>query len=212
MIKNIVLLGPQGSGKSTQAERIADFLKIKHLSAGHVLRELAAETNSFGQKIASQINKGNLLPSSDVVNLMFIKLRQPDFQKGWILDGFPRDIVQAQALDKEFKVDRVFNIEIGDGVALRRLAGRLICKNGHIFHAEHKKSSLDNICDICGEALEQREDDTPEAIKKRLALYHQVTKPLIDYYRVQNKLVAFNGEDTIDNIAASIRQYLESNA
>lgn len=212
MIRNIILLGPQGSGKSTQAEKIIDFLKIKYLSPGQVLRELASAGDDLGAKIANQINQGKLLPSDEVTRLMFAKLRQPEFKNGWLLDGFPRDIVQAQDLDKAFRVDKVFNIELSDAEAIERLGGRRVCKNNHTFHIEHKKSSLENICDICGEVLEQRHDDYPEAIKQRLSLYHQVTKPLIDYYKAQDKLVIFNGADTIDNIAQKIRQYLETNA
>lgn len=204
MIRKIVLLGPQGSGKTTQAEKIVKLLNIPHLSAGNVLRELPA--------FASQINQGNLLPSAQVAELMFVKLRQPEFKNGWILDGFPRDIVQAKILDQEFTVDKVFNIEISDQLAIDRLAGRLVCKNGHVFHLAHKQSSLGNICEICGQSLNQRGDDKPEAIQKRLMLYRQVTAPLIAYYKNQGKLVVFDGRDTIDNIALNIRQYLENNA
>ncbi|MDD5749205.1 MAG: nucleoside monophosphate kinase [Patescibacteria group bacterium] len=211
-IRKIVLFGPQGSGKSTQAKVIIDFLGIEFISASQVLKDFIKQGSTLGQQIKEQMAKGQLIPDPQVIALVLEELKTSRFSKGFLLDGFPRSLAQAEALDLACGVDKVFNIEISDQEAVRRISGRRICDSGHVFHQVYQPSSKGELCDVCGAKLFQREDDKEEVIKKRLAIYREQSSQLIEHYSRQGKLVFFNGEKSIAAINHDIVSYLQENA
>ena len=209
-INKIILMGPQGSGKTTQGDRMAEYLDVEQIRAGNILRkEIRAQTD-LGKQIDHVVNSGGLAPNELVLNLMFKTIDLLGDDAGFILDGFPRDLEQAEALDLHYPVDKVFNIEISDAEAVRRLEQRRVCPNGHVFHLEYHKPAKENICDICEKQLMQRKDDQPEIVKNRLAIYRQETSQLLDYYKKQNKLVVFDGEQSIKAVTKDILDYLKN--
>lgn len=208
-IKRLVLLGPQGSGKSTQSKVIADFLGIKIISASQLLREVVAKETELGNKIKSYMDRGALIPDEHMINIILEELRAPHCLNGFLLDGFPRNLVQAESLDNSCGVDRVFDIEISDDEAIRRISGRRVCDSGHTFHLQFNPSSKGDVCDICGGNLHQREDDKEEIVAKRLDIYRRDTSKLVGYYR--EKLVVFDGENTIEEVSRNILDYLKKN-
>lgn len=210
-ISKIILLGPQGSGKSTQGKVISEFLDIDVLPAGDLLRANIRQHTDLGARIADFVNNGELIPNSLMVSLMLEELKKPQYKKGWLLDGFPRDIQQAGELDQHYLVDKVFNIEITNELAVARIAGRRICPNGHVFHIEHAPSSKVDFCDICHEALYYREDDQAHVVEKRLGIYRQETVKLLRYYEQQGKLVVFDGSPSIAEVSKLIIDYLKQN-
>lgn len=210
-MKRIVLIGPQASGKSTQAKIITDFLKIPMISASQVLREMVARGTNLGQKIKEKMDKGLLVPDDQMISLVLGELGSDYCLNGYLLDGFPRNLNQAQALDTSCGVDKVFNIEISDDEAMKRISGRRICNRGHVFHLEFKPSSQGEICDICGDQLVQRDDDKEEVVKKRLAIYRDETSKLLEHYKKQDKLVIFDGEKDIAKVSKDILNYLQKN-
>lgn len=211
IIKKIVLLGPQGSGKSTQGKVIAEFLGIKILSSSQILREVVAKDTPLGQKIKDLIHQGVLIPDEHVINLVLGEINDR-CHNGFLLDGFPRNIAQAQALDNSCGVDRVFNIEISDEEAVHRISGRRICSEGHVYHLKFKPSAKGDICELCGGELFQRDDDQEEIVTKRLTIYRQEISQLLDYYKKQDKLVLFNGEKAIEQVSEDILHYLQKHA
>jgi len=209
-IKKVVLLGPQGSGKSTQTKIIADFLGIRIVTTSQLLQEVVAKQTDLGRKIEATMNQGSLIPDEYVINLVFNELRDNNcFQSGFLLDGFPRNLVQAKALDGSGGLDKVFNLDISDAEAVIRISGRRICDNGHIFHIKHKPPKQSEVCDICKGELYQREDDHEEAVARRLKIYREETAQLLDYYSKQNKLVLFDGEKSITEVSEDILKYLK---
>lgn len=211
-IKRIILLGPQGAGKTTQAERIEQFLDINILLAGGVLRQEIKSKSEFGLKIAEIVNSGGLIPDQWMIDLMVQNLNKEEYKNGFILDGFPRSVTQAKYLDEKtkIKIDKVFNIEISDEEAVERLSNRRVCPNGHIFHLLYKLPKKEGLCDTCNLALEQRADDTPETVLKRLKIYRNETSKLLDYYHQQKKLVVFNGSESIELVSDDILNYLKA--
>lgn len=210
-IKRIILLGPQGSGKTTQGERIAEFLEVKIIAAGNILRQEIKVQSDFGKKIDQIVNSGSLIPDQLMIDLMFSTIETEDYRDGFILDGFPRSVFQAKKLDQKFAIDKVFNIEISDQEAVKRLSNRRVCPNGHVFHLIFNLPRVDGICDLCGEKLAQRQDDAEATVKKRLKIYHQETAKLLHYYQVQNKLVVFDGAKNIPLVTDDILNYLKAN-
>lgn len=210
-ISKIILLGPQGSGKSTQSQIISKFLGIGILPAGDILRDNIKNHTELGNKIANFVNNGEFIPNNLMIALMLGELKKADYKNGWLLDGFPRDIEQAAQLDQHYLVDRVFNIEITNEQAIARIAGRRICPNGHVFHIEHAPSSQVDICDICHEPLHYRDDDQAHIVEKRLNLYRQETTKLLEYYKQQDKLVVFDGSGSIAQVSKLILDYLQDN-
>ncbi|OGY94217.1 MAG: hypothetical protein A2406_01835 [Candidatus Komeilibacteria bacterium RIFOXYC1_FULL_37_11] len=210
-MKRIVLLGPQASGKSTQSKVITDFLKIPLVSASHSLRKMIGRGTVLGKKIKELMDQGSLVPDDQMISLILGELGSEYCLNGYLLDGFPRNIRQAQVLDSSCGVDKVFNIEISDEEAIKRMAGRRMCSNGHVFHIKFKPSGKGDICDICDQELYQREDDKEEIVKKRLGIYRRDTSKLLDYYDKQNKLVSFDGEKDISEVSEDILNYLKAN-
>ncbi len=200
----IILMGPPGSGKGTQAVRLSKELGFPHISTGDLFRENISKNTGLGRKAKSYINTGNLVPDSLVLDMLFARVAQPDCSKGYLLDGFPRTIPQAEALDKHLtKQDRliVLNLEASDDVIFKRIEGRLSCKQcGSVYNRYFSPPKTEGTCDKCGGELVQRSDDRAEVVRERLKVYHQQTEPLIDYYRQKNVLDSVNGEENPDEV------------
>ena len=211
----IVLLGPPGVGKGTQANILADTASIPHISSGDLFRENIAEKTDLGMLAQAYINKGELVPDDLTISMIRSRLHQPDCKNGALLDGFPRTIVQAHALDKllgEFngKVDYVPYINAPESILVERLSGRWTCKeNGHIYHEKNNPPKHNGICDEDGSELYQREDDKSETVVNRIAVYFKQTAPLIDYYRKQGLLTEVDGAQSIEKVTASLMAIIE---
>lgn len=205
-------MGPQGCGKSTQAGIISDFLNIPYLSIGNILRTAVEKQTELGKEIEPIINSGKLILDETIISLVKDVLVEPEYKNGFILDGFPRNIVQAEAMEKYIKIDKVFDIEISDKIAIERITGRRICPNKHVWHMKFRPSKIEDICDICSQELTMREDDKEEAIKTRLSFYREYTSKLLEYYSKQGKLVIFDGEKNIEEISEDLLKYLKQHA
>jgi adenylate kinase len=186
----IVILGPQGSGKGTQAGRLKHRLHIPHVSTGDVLRDEVALGSALGKKIAAIINVGNMLPDTLTNAFMRKRIAERDCRAGWIIDGYPRSFAQAKPFQRFGRPNVVIYLHFLDRQAIQRLSGRRVCAKGHVYHLRHdppKKKS--GYCDHDGLPLKQRDDDTPAAIRKRLHIYHTRTEPVIDWYRRRRLVV-----------------------
>jgi len=196
---NIILMGPPGAGKGTQATKIVEEFKIPHISTGDMFREAIAKKTPLGLKAQAIIERGDLVPDDITVGLVQERLSQPDCAKGYLLDGFPRTIPQAEALDKigpaiGRPVNCVIDISVPDEELVRRISGRRVCpKCGASYNVNDMKPKKEGVCDICGSALIQRKDDNPESLKVRLSNYYKSTQPLLDYYKSANLLHHFDG-------------------
>lgn len=206
--KVIILLGPPGSGKGTQAVRLAKQLNIPHISTGDLFRENLSKQTDLGKKVKSFMDSGHLVPDELVLDMLFDRVSKQDCTAGYLLDGFPRTIPQAQSFDGHLnpKDDLiVLNLDVADDVIVKRIAGRLSCKGcGSIQHKDFSPPKVEGKCDKCGGELFQRPDDKPEVVKERLRVYHTQTKPLIEYYAKKNVLHTVNGEQTPDTVAEEL--------
>lgn len=211
-ISKIVLLGPQGSGKSTQCQVITDYLGIESLAAGDILRSAIQQKTELGNKIGSFVNNGEMIPDNLMISLILDELKKTVYKKGFLIDGFPRTIYQASNLDQHYLVDLVINIDIPDELAIQRIVGRRICPNGHVYHTEYHPSGLDSRCEICHEPLHFREDDREDLVRKRLNYYRQETSKLLAYYKQQNKLAVIDGRGSIFDVSNLIIDYLKEHA
>lgn len=204
---NLILLGAPGAGKGTQAVRIAEKYNIPHISTGDILRKNIKEQTPVGIKAKAYIDKGQLVPDEVVVEIVALRIREDDAKNGFLLDGFPRTIAQAEALDKITDIDTVINIDVDLNALSERLTGRRVCsKCGESYHVSTKK---DGDCDKCGGVLMHRDDDKPETVNNRLKVYTASTKPLIDYYDKQKKLINVNGMQKIEDVFAEISEALK---
>lgn len=196
---NLILLGAPGAGKGTQAEKICEKLSIPAISTGNMLREAMANGTEMGLKAKSFIDAGKLVPDEVVIGIINERLKQDDCRNGFILDGFPRTIPQAEALDEMgVRIDRVIDIEVADEKIASRLSGRRVClKCGATYHTEFKRPKTDGVCDACGETLVQRKDDMPETVLDRLKTYHEQTEPLKGYYEKKGILRVVEGQDEV---------------
>ncbi|MCD6470293.1 adenylate kinase [Candidatus Bathyarchaeota archaeon] len=180
----IVILGPPGSGKGTYASRLKDLLGIPHISTGDMVREEIRAQTELGKIMKAYSERGELVPDEIIIDMLAKRLSKSDAQRGFILDGFPRTLKQAEYLEKISGVDLVINLNVPDEIIIQRLSNRLICKRcGAIYNRLTLKPKVDGICDKCGGELYQREDDRPEVSQERLNVYRRDTKPLIEYYR-----------------------------
>ena len=180
----IVMLGPPGSGKGTYASRLTKMLGIPHISTGDMVREEIKAQTEIGKKIKEYNDRGELVPDEIIIKLLAERLKKADAKKGFILDGFPRTLRQAEALEKLSEIDLVINLNVPDEIIIQRLSNRLICKRcGAIYNRLTLKPKVNGVCDVCGGELYQREDDKPEVIRERLKVYKRSTEPLIEYYR-----------------------------
>ena len=196
---NLILLGAPGAGKGTQAEVISEHLQIPTISTGNIIREALKSGTEMGVKAKSYMDAGQLVPDEVVIGIIQDRLAQDDCQNGFILDGFPRTIPQAEALDRMgIVIDRVIDIEVADETIARRVSGRRVClKCGATYHVDYKKPTVDGVCDRCGDTLVQRKDDMPETVQDRLKVYHEQTEPLKDYYEACGKLVIVEGQEEV---------------
>lgn len=185
----MVLLGPPGSGKGTYASRLTVILGIPHISTGDIVRDEIKAQTELGKAIREYSDKGELVPDETIVKLLEKSLRKPDSERGFILDGFPRTIKQAEALDKISKIDLIINLSVPDEIIIERLSNRIVCRRcGTIYNKLTLKPKRDNICDECGGELYQRRDDKPEVVQERLNVYRKKTEPLIEYYTKKSLL------------------------
>ncbi|MGI6269278.1 MAG: adenylate kinase [Candidatus Howiella sp.] len=198
---NLILLGAPGAGKGTQAEIICNKLSIPAISTGNIIRESMKAGTEMGKKAKAFVDEGKLVPDAVVIGIIQERLAKDDCKNGFILDGFPRTIPQAEALDQMgVQIDRVLSIEVSDEDITRRMSGRRVCsKCGASYHIEFKPSKAEGICDACGEALVQRKDDAPETVLDRLKVYHEQTEPLKDYYAKSGKLRTVQGQEKVED-------------
>ncbi|HHU73864.1 MAG TPA: adenylate kinase [Clostridiales bacterium] len=212
----IIMLGAPGAGKGTQAKKLAVKYKIPHISTGDIFRLNIKAGTPIGLKAKVYIDQGQLVPDDLVVELVIDRLKQPDCERGYLLDGFPRTIPQAQALDaaldqKNDSIDCAIDVNVPDENIIKRMSGRRACLNcGATYHIEHIPPKKEGICDVCGNDLILREDDKPETVKKRLEVYHKQTQPLIDYYRKKKKLLSVDGTKDMDAVFNNIMKALEA--
>jgi len=212
----IVLLGPPGIGKGSYAKELSKRLGIPHISTGDIFREEIKKETELGKKVKKYVEKGELVPDEIVIEVVRNRLSQPDCQKGFILDGFPRTLIQAKALNEITKIDIVFNFEAPIDVIIDRVSGRRICRKcGAIYHIRYNPPKKNGICDICGGELYQREDDKPEIVKHRLELYDKQFKPIVEYYEKKGLLVTINAarkiNEVVDECISIIKKRLNIN-
>lgn len=208
---NIILLGAPGAGKGTQAEKICEHLNIPTISTGNIIREALKSGTEMGLKAKSFMDAGQLVPDEVVIGIIKDRLAKDDCQNGFILDGFPRTIPQAEALDTMgVVIDKVIDIEVPDERIIGRMSGRRVCGScGASYHLAYKKPKTDGVCDLCAGALVQRKDDHPDTVKARLEVYHNETEPLKEYYSKQNKLAVVEGQEEIADTTALVFAQLE---
>lgn len=198
----LVMLGAPGAGKGTQAVKIAAELKIPHISTGDIFRKNLKEGTPVGLKAKAYIDKGQLVPDEVTCEIVKLRLEEKDCEGGFLLDGFPRNIFQAEALDKICSIDKVVNLDVDLKALADRLTGRRVCdKCGESYHITTKK---DSVCDKCGGSLYQRADDTLETVESRLKVYTESTQPLIEYYQKQGKLISVDGMKSIEEVFGSV--------
>lgn len=211
---NLVFLGPPGAGKGTQAKKLLQEFGMPQISTGDILRDAVRRGTDLGKKAAPLMEAGKLVPDDLVVRIAMDHLQQIDPVRGFILDGFPRTIPQAQALDAALKssgqkIDAAISLRVPEETLVERLSGRRICpKDGSVYHVSQNPSKRDGVCDKCGSPLLQREDDKPEKVRERLAVYAQQTAPLEDYYRKQGLLRVIHGVGSPEDIYAQIKNVL----
>lgn len=208
----ILMIGPQGSGKGTQAKLVSEHYKIPNISTGDIFRDALSKKSELGLKAESYMKKGNLVPDEIVTSMVKERVRQKDCRDGFVLDGFPRNIAQAKALDKITNIDKVFVLKLSDELALKRLANRKQCKKCKAIFGGIVAPRKKGLCDTCGGKLYQRDDDKPAAIKKRLSLYHKETEPLRDYYKKKGIVHVINANSPVEKVAADINSHLERQA
>ena len=206
----IIMLAAPGAGKETQAKKIAEKYSIPHISTGDIFRANIKNGTELGKKAKTYMDQGLLVPDELVVDLVVDRVKQDDCSNGYVLDGFPRTIPQAEALDKALAamgeaMDYAINVEVPDENIVRRMSGRRACVDcGATYHIVYAPTNEENICDNCHGELILREDDKPETVQKRLNVYHEQTQPLIDYYTEKNILVEVDGTVDIDEVFAAI--------
>ena len=194
---NIILLGPPGVGKGTAANKLSKKLGIPHIATGDMLRENAAKKTKLGMKAKSYMDSGALVPDDLVIEMIKERLQRKDCKNGFILDGFPRTIYQADEIEKVVNIDRVVNIQASDEIIVERIGRIRVCGEcSFVYHLDFIKPNREGFCDKCSGTLYQREDDKPEAVKERLKVYREKTKPLIKYYKEKNLLADVDGSGT----------------
>lgn len=208
----IILLGAPGAGKGTQAEVICNRYNIPAISTGNIIREALKTGTEMGLKAKSYMESGALVPDEVVIGIIKERIVKDDCKDGFILDGFPRTIPQAEALDKMgIIIDKVIDIEVPDEKIINRMSGRRVCeKCGASYHLEYKKPKVEGICDACSGTLIQRKDDHPDTVKSRLDVYHSETEPLKDYYEKQGKLTVVEGQEEIEDTTRLLIEALEA--
>lgn len=210
----IIMLGAPGAGKGTQAKKIAEVCNVPHISTGDIFRANIKNGTALGAKAKEYMDKGLLVPDELVCDLVVDRIQQSDCENGYILDGFPRTIPQAEALTNALnaigqKMDFAINIEVPDENIVQRMSGRRACVGcGATYHVVYNPTKVEGVCDACGEALILRDDDKPETVKNRLNVYHDQTQPLIDYYTKEGILVEVDGTKAMDEVFSDILKVL----
>jgi adenylate kinase len=206
---NLIFLGPPGAGKGTLAVRAVELLEVPHISTGNIFREAIAAKSPLGVKVKAIIDGGGLVDDDTTIALVKERLTAADAQAGYILDGFPRTIAQAEALAGFSVVERVINFDIPDDGVIERLSGRRVCRKcGFNWHRKFNPPKVETVCDKCGGEVYTRDDDKAEAIKNRLSVYRAQTAPLIDYYRAKGTLSDIDARPMIDSILESFKKTL----
>jgi adenylate kinase len=202
----LILLGAPGAGKGTQAELICERLNIPAISTGNMIREAMKNGTEMGKKAKAFVDAGNLVPDEVVIGIIKERLSEKDCENGFILDGFPRTIPQAEALDKMgVGIDTVLSIEVADEKIVKRMSGRRVCEScGASYHTEYKKPEREGVCNSCGGNLICRKDDAPETVLDRLNVYHEQTEPLKDYYEKTGKLKTVEGQEELSDTTALV--------
>lgn len=214
----LVILGPPGAGKGTQAASIVNTYEVVHISTGDIFRENIKNATELGKKAKSFMDRGELVPDEVVNEIVVDRLKKPDVAGGFLLDGFPRTVNQAVSLDAALeamgtKLDRVINIQVASDLLINRAVGRRVCPScGRTYHVTNQQPKVEGICDDDGSKLIQRADDTEETVKKRIDVYERQTSPLIDYYKAQGLLLDVDGSKGIDDVFKQIRLGLEDEA
>jgi adenylate kinase len=211
---NLILVGPPGAGKGTQAERLVEDFGVPYYATGDILRNAVKEESELGKKAKEHMNNGDLVPDDLIIDLILDKVDSDEAQDGFLLDGFPRTVAQAEALEKGLKgrdrdLTAALLIDVPDDDVVKRLTGRRICtKNQHVYHVDFNPPKNEDVCDMDGSKLIQRDDDKPETVKKRLSVYHEQTEPLIDWYEKKGTLRRFDGRRSPDEVSDHIRATL----
>ncbi len=207
----LILLGAPGAGKGTQAEVISEHLSIPTISTGNIIRAALKAQTEMGIKAKEFIDKGLLVPDDVVIGIVRERLKEDDCKNGFILDGFPRTVPQAQALDDMgIVIDKVIDIQVPDEKIVQRLSGRRVCGGcGASYHLLYKKPEKDGVCNHCGAQLVQRSDDKEETILERLKVYHEQTEPLVEFYKNKNKLTVVEGQEEVADTTALTLKALE---
>lgn len=207
----LILLGAPGAGKGTQAEKICEKLNIPAVSTGNIIRAAVKDGTEMGLKAKSYMDAGDLVPDEVVIGIIKDRLNEPDCKNGFILDGFPRTIPQAQALeDMGVEIDKVIDIEVPDEKITARMSGRRVCaKCANSYHMLYKKPQVEGVCDACGGELIQRKDDHPDTVQRRLKEYHIQTEPLKDFYQQIGKLSIVEGQEEVADTTALVFKALE---
>jgi adenylate kinase len=214
--QNLVLLGPPGSGKGTQGERLQEDLRLPYYATGDILRAAVRDETELGRSAKEYMDRGDLVPDEVIVGVIAERIDSAEAADGFLLDGFPRTTPQAEALDAKLAelgrlVTTVLLIDVPDEEVVRRLGGRRTCvENGHVFHVEFNPPEREGVCDLDGSELIVRDDDEPEVIRKRLRTYHEKTEPLVDYYDQRSVLRRIDGTVTPDEVGEEIRRTLST--
>ena len=208
----LILLGPPGAGKGTQAEVLSRDLNIPTISTGNILRAAGKAGTPIGLKAKSYMDAGKLVPDEGIIGIIQERLAEADCANGFILDGVPRTIAQAEAIEKMgIRIDKVLELSVADDVIVNRMGGRRVCeKCGASYHIVNKKSKVEGVCDCCGGKLVIRKDDQPATVLDRLKAYHEQTEPLVDFYRQRGKLAVIPFNDSIEATTAEIMKALEA--
>lgn len=206
----LILLGPPGAGKGTQAARIVEKYNIPHISTGDIFRKNIKEGTELGKRAQDYMNKGELVPDDLVIEIAEARIIEEDCKGGFLLDGFPRTVYQAEKFDEFLKeagmaIDKVLNISVDSEELMQRIIGRRVCKScGASYHMKNMPPKVEGICDVCGGELYQRHDDTAETVKNRVSVYDAQTRPLVDYYNNTERLAQIDGEQSQESVFASI--------
>jgi adenylate kinase len=212
---NLILLGPPGAGKGTQAELITEKYRIPHISTGDIFRSAIKEDTPLGRQAKGYLDTGKLVPDEIVIGIVKERLQDEDCQSGFLMDGFPRTVSQAIALDAVLedeaqKITAVINLQVDLEILQARLTGRRICRNcAAVYHIKNKPEKTSGLCDHCGGEVYQRSDDSPETVAKRLQVYQEQTEPLINYYQQKGLLATFDGTRTIAELFGQICRMVE---
>ena len=212
----VILLGPPGAGKGTQAARAAEHLGLPHVATGDLFRENLSTGSELGRRAREYMDSGRLVPDELVLDMLFERVSRPDCEKGYVLDGFPRTLVQARSLDTRLGDDvtaDIVDLVVPREELVRRAAGRLVCSGcGRVYHQQSSPPAAEGRCDACGGTLERRADDDPDVVRERLQVYERQTRPVLDYYRESGRLCSVDGSQSPDEVFESLNACMRAEA